>query len=55
MWMGPLPRFWGEARMSIQNYDDFIAALLKAGFSMGGGNSEGIYAAVPWSWQEEPP
>lgn len=55
MWMGPLPRSWGEARMSIQNYDDFIAALLKAGFSMGGGNSEGIYAAVPWSWQEEPP
>lgn len=52
---GPLPRSLGKARMSIQNYDDFIAALLKAGFSMGGGNSGGIYAAVPWSWQEEPP
>jgi len=22
---------------------------------MGGGNSEGIYAAIPWSWNEEPP
>ena len=22
---------------------------------MGGGNSEGIYAVVPWSWNEEPP
>jgi len=40
----------------IQNYDDFIKALLAAGFSMGGGsNDEGIYAVVPWGWQEMPP
>lgn len=39
----------------IRNYDDFVNALLEAGFSMGGGNSEGIYAVVPWSWKEPPP
>lgn len=39
----------------IKNYDDFVSALLKAGFSMGGGNSEGIFSLIPWSWNEEPP
>ncbi len=39
----------------IQNYNDFVAALLQAGFSMGGGNSAGIFAVVPWSWDEIPP
>lgn len=39
----------------IQNYEDFIAALQSAGFSMGGGNSEGIYSVISWSWNEEPP
>ncbi|MCL2376336.1 MAG: hypothetical protein FWC76_02955 [Defluviitaleaceae bacterium] len=40
----------------IHNYDDFVKALLTAGFSMGGGGSdEGIYAVVPWGWQEAPP
>ncbi len=39
----------------IQNYADFAAALLKAGFSMGGGNSEGIFSLIPWSWNEAPP
>lgn len=39
----------------IQSYSDFISALLDSGFSMGGGNSEGIFAAIPWNWQEEPP
>jgi len=39
----------------IQNYNDFIEALLKAGFSMGGGNDDGIYAVVPWGWRETPP
>lgn len=28
----------------IQNFDDFTAALLKAGFSVGGANGEGIYS-----------
>jgi len=39
----------------IQNYDDFVAVLLKAGFAMGGGNSEGIFSVVPWDWNGEAP
>ena len=39
----------------IKNYDDFVKVLLNAGFSMGGGNSEGIYSIIPWNWNEEPP
>ncbi len=39
----------------IQGYADFIEALLQAGFSMGGGNSEGIFSLLSWSWNEEPP
>ena len=39
----------------IRCYDDFIKALLAAGFSMGGGNADGIYAIVEWGWNEELP
>lgn len=39
----------------IYNYDDFIEALMETGFSMGGGNADGIYAAIPWGWNQEPP
>ena len=39
----------------INNYDDFTAALLTAGFSMGGGNSEGIFSLINWNWDQEPP
>ena len=39
----------------IQNYNDFINSLLYAGFSMGGGNSEGIFSVVSWSWDGAPP
>lgn len=39
----------------IYNYDDFAAALLKTGFSMGGGSSDGIFAVLPWGWDQEPP
>lgn len=39
---------------NLQNFDDFCDALLKAGFSMGGGNDEGIFAVVPFSWDNEP-
>ena len=39
----------------IQNYADFVDALLQSGFSMGGGNSEGIFALIPWNWDELPP
>ena len=39
----------------IQNYNDFVNSLLDAGFSMGGGNSEGIFSVVSWNWDEAPP
>ncbi len=41
--------------VQIRSYDDFVRALLAAGFSMGGGNSEGIYSLIPWNWNESPP
>ena len=37
----------------IHNYDEFCEELLKNGFSMGGGNPHGIYAAIPFSWEEQ--
>lgn len=40
---------------TIRNYDEFVDTLLKAGFSMGGGNSDGIFSLITWSWNEEPP
>ena len=39
----------------IKNYNDFIKTLLNAGFSMGGGNIDGIYSIIPWNWDEEQP
>ena len=39
----------------IKDYNDFVNALLAAGFSMGGGNDDGIYAVVPWNWNQDPP
>jgi hypothetical protein len=39
----------------ILGYNDFVNSLLDAGFSMGGGNSEGIFSVVSWSWNEAPP
>ncbi len=39
----------------IRHYDDFITALQNAGFSMGGGGSDGIYSIINWSWNEAPP
>jgi len=39
----------------ILNYNDFVNSLLDAGFSMGGGNSGGIFSVVSWSWNEAPP
>lgn len=39
----------------IQNYNDFVSSLLGAGFSLGGGNSEGIFSIIPWKWDEAPP
>ena len=39
----------------IKNFNDFCQALLQTGFSTGGGNSEGIFAVIPWSWDTNPP
>ena len=40
---------------AIKNYNDFVNALLSAGFSMGGGNDEGIFSIISWGWQEQAP
>jgi hypothetical protein len=40
--------------MALNNFDDFITMLLRAGFSTGSGHSEGIYAVVPFAWGEDP-
>ncbi len=37
----------------IQNFSDFCAALEQCGFSMGGGNAKGIYAVIPYSWENQ--
>ena len=39
----------------IANYNNFVDTLLNAGFSMGGGNSEGIFSIINWGWNEAPP
>lgn len=41
--------------MEIHNYNDFTTALLESGFSMGGGNSNGIFSLIPWDWNQTPP
>ncbi|MCA5960928.1 hypothetical protein LC724_11655 [Blautia sp. RD014234] len=40
---------------NIRSYEDFTEVLLEAGFSMGGGSSEGIYSIINWEWDKEPP
>ena len=42
-------------QMIIKNYNDCVSALLEAGFSMGGGNSEGVFSIITWNWEEQPP
>ncbi len=41
--------------MKIYNYDDFVLNLLNSGFSLSGGNSDGIFSLITWSWKETPP
>lgn len=41
--------------MEIRKYEDFVEALLDCGFSMGGSNSEGVFALITWGWKEAPP
>ncbi|MCL1849453.1 MAG: hypothetical protein FWF83_07270, partial [Clostridiales bacterium] len=38
----------------LKHYNDFVQILLSSGFTMGGGNSEGIYAIVDFDWRQEP-
>jgi len=40
--------------MIIKNYNDFVTTLLEVGFSMGGGNSEDVFAVIPFFWNEAP-
>ena len=37
----------------VSNFGEFCSALLASGFSMGGGNGKGVYAVVPYGWQEQ--
>jgi len=39
----------------IRDYDDFCEGLSKAGFSIFGGNDEGIFGLIDFDWQCEPP
>lgn len=39
--------------MTVNNFSDFCNALLKCGFSMGGGNAHGIFAVIPYGWEEQ--
>jgi hypothetical protein len=39
--------------MIIHNFSDFCAALDECGFSMGGGNPKGIFAVIPYGWEEQ--
>jgi hypothetical protein len=41
--------------MPLRNYGDFLQMLLDAGFSLGGGSDEGVYAVVDFGWQHVPP
>lgn len=37
----------------VNNYEEFCSTLLKCGFSMAGGNDKGIYAIIPYSWENQ--
>lgn len=39
----------------LTNFNDFIKILLASGFSIGGGNDEGVYAIVDYDWLTVPP
>jgi hypothetical protein len=41
--------------MRLDNFGDFIDILLASGFSTGGGNTEGIFGIVDYSWLNMPP
>jgi len=37
-----------------ENYSDFVSELLEAGFSLAGGNPNGIYSIIPFTWEQQP-
>lgn len=37
----------------LRNYEDFVAALLDCGFSLGGGNPKGVYSVIPFGWEDQ--
>jgi len=39
----------------LNGFSDFTTVLLDSGFSLGGGNDEGIYAIVNYDWLNHPP
>ncbi|MDR0917522.1 MAG: hypothetical protein LBN02_10115 [Oscillospiraceae bacterium] len=39
----------------IQNYSDFCRELLAAGFSVAGGNDEGVFSLIGFGWENQPP
>ncbi|MDR1217362.1 MAG: hypothetical protein LBJ99_02120 [Oscillospiraceae bacterium] len=39
----------------ITNFGDFITELLGAGFSVAGGNDEGVFGLIGFSWENQPP
>jgi len=39
----------------MNNFNDFLEILLASGFSIGGGNDEGVFAIVNFDWQNTPP
>ena len=41
--------------LTLSNFNEFIKILLASGFSIGGGNDEGIYAIVDFDWLSMPP
>jgi len=41
--------------MELSNFSDFVKILLDSGFSIGGGNDEGIYAIIDFDWPDVPP
>jgi len=41
--------------MNLKNFNNFVKILLASGFSIGGGNDDGIFAVVNHDWQTVPP
>jgi len=39
----------------INNFSDFYSELIKAGFSLAGGNNEGVFGLINFSWNNQPP